>query len=337
MCRRISCWVGSERSARWIAISSQATTKHPAATTAAAAPAPTSAKGGLVLDMAKAPVSKLAAAGPRTAPAPRADADARGAKPEARTAPRSDGARAWRAGVARWTVESIAHGERGERADGAEPSIPFDAALAALGDRLDPLARRALILLYGAWLHGRSRVGVLTLATALGGDDDAWNEALGTGALGARGWATVDGGALALVPAVARHCDGAAPRAVRLAGDPPARTAVHGLALACSDGGLRAIGAIGAIDGSGVAPHLETLASALGAIAVALPGAELADAQLEARLHDAVLVVPLAHATAGALASLAARGGDAIVLVEPADEASLPPALAALPSWNAPL
>src|SRR5439155_434136 len=143
------------------------------------------------------------------------------------SAPHSEGVRAWRAGVARWTLESIAHGERGERADGAEPAIPFDAALATLGDRLEPLARRALILLYGAW-----------------------------------------------------------------------------------------------------------------------PGVDLTDAMLEARLHDAALVIPSAgadlsgasgNAGAIAIAALAARGGDALVIIDEPHDAGLPAALAALPMWTPPL
>jgi hypothetical protein len=155
---------------------------------------------------------------------------------------------------------------------------------------------------------------VTTVAATLGGGDDAWAEALGAGALAANGWVTVEGGALGLVPVVARHLDGAAPRAIALQGDPPAREAPSGVVIARDP--------------------IESVAQRLGAIAVLRAGATLDDGALEAKLAEAALVVPLGAAPARALAAFAERGGDAIVIA-PAT-APLPARLASLPTWPAP-
>ena len=244
--------------------------------------------------------------------------DAIGAKPPvsrvtkpARTT--GEAARGWRADLVGWTEGALARETKSGFAPQPidDPAIPFDAALSVLGDRIAPTARRALALCYGAWLRGAPRTAVATVASVLGGGDEAWAEALGAGTLGAHGWVTVEAGAIGLHPVVARHLDGAPPQAVALRGEPPAREPPRGVVIARMP--------------------IDTVGDVLGAIAILRAGASLDDGALEARLADAVLVVPLGAAPARAIAALAERGGDAIVIA-PAS-APLPARLAPLPAW----
>lgn len=229
---------------------------------------------------------------------------------------RPSDARAWRDALCAWTEEALArHAREGALARPApldDPAVPFDAALSALGDRVSPTGRRALALLYGAWLRGEPRLPIATVAAALGGGDEAWGEALGASSLAAAGWVDVDGGAIGLCRAIARHLDGAVPAAVRLVGEPPAREAPRGV-VAC------------ALDE-------EAALARLGAIAIHQAGASLDEAALEARVHDAALIVSLAGVRARDVAAFARRGGDAIVLAT----GPLPARLASLPAWPPP-
>ncbi|HTJ41051.1 MAG TPA: hypothetical protein VL463_03120 [Kofleriaceae bacterium] len=225
-----------------------------------------------------------------------------------------EGSRTWRESLVQWCEDAFAREKRSEMLVKPEPiddpQIPFDAALSVMGDRISPTARRTLALLYGGWLRGTPAINISALAAVLGGGEDAWAEALGTGALGGQGWAVVEGGKLALAPVIARHLDGAPPRAVRLIGEPPAREAPHGVVITTLD--ERAI------------------AERLGAIAVARVGASIVEAALEAKVNDAALVV--AQPDEHAIAALVERGGDAIVIAtEPR-----PGRLASFVSWPPP-
>jgi hypothetical protein len=73
------------------------------------------------------------------------------------------------------------------------------------------------------------------------------------------------------------------------------------------------------------------IAERLGAIAIARAGASISEAAIEAKIHDAALVV--AHPDELAIAALVERGGDAIVIAtEPR-----PGRLASFVSWPPPL
>jgi hypothetical protein len=153
-------------------------------------------------DAVSAPPAAVPAAAPVPVPVP-----AEGSEPIAAPAPfpapvpapspvptpAPPAAHQWRAELARW--------------DGTGPPPPAPAPLIA---EVQGAARRALVLLYGAWLRGTPEVPIARVAEVAGGDT-GWDEALGTGELGRRGWIHIAGGRVALRHEVARQLDGAEP------------------------------------------------------------------------------------------------------------------------------
>ena len=172
-----------------------------------------------------------------------------------------------------WREPLAAYG--GELARGGEAELPILAVDSELGElahrlRLGTPARRALIALYALHLVGEPALAIARLARALG----EWSEALGTGELAALGMLRRDDGKVALHTAVTDLCDGAPPRAIRLAGGLPGipRAGAHRAAR----------------DGRTDAELERDLAAQLGRIAV-IEG-DPATALLEARLHGATAI-----------------------------------------------
>jgi len=227
---------------------------------AATAPQP------LRIESARSPAAAQGGPLPVTVPAPS------GAAPPH---PRS---RAWREPLATLGAELAKGGE-------AElPVIGVDNELGELAYRLhlSAAARRALIALYALHLAGEPRVAIARLAK-LTAD---WGEPLGQGDLAALAMLRRRDGRVSLRRAVADVLDGAAPRHVRLIGDP--RPAPRDEAP--RPGAFRL-----ARDGKSDAELEAELASRLGRIAVIEGDADRG--VLEARLHAAAAVAfqPPAH------------------------------------------
>jgi hypothetical protein len=175
---------------------------------------------------------------------------------------------AWRDPLAGYGAE-LARGGEGEM-----PTVATDTELGQLAQRLGlpPVARRALVALYGAYLVGEPAVTLARLARATGD----WTEALGQGELGSLGMVRRCGGKVGLRGAVTDLLDGATPRTIRVVGDGPTAPrsgAVRMLRDGRSDPAIEAelvaqLGRIAVIEGRAARGLLE--ACLHGAIAVAL-------------------------------------------------------------------
>ncbi|MSP61314.1 MAG: hypothetical protein EXR72_13410 [Myxococcales bacterium] len=118
----------------------------------------------------------------------------------------SEAAPGWRGALVQWARTALA-------TNGEAPPPPLDeTAIAQLADRfaLEPVAVRALALLYGAWLLGEGREGLAASRVAAAiGDDVDWPEALGVGQLARLGIARARRGRLVLRRVAGRFLDGA--------------------------------------------------------------------------------------------------------------------------------
>jgi hypothetical protein len=172
----------------------------------------------------------------------------------------------WREGLAALGMELV----RG--AEVAVPGVGGDTEVGRLAERLalGAAARRALVVLYGAYLVGEPAVAIASLAQVLG----EWSEALGQGDLGALAMLRRRGGKVALRGAVTDVLDGAAPRAIRIVG-----TAGMG-----PRAGMARLAREGKTDGV----IERELAGLLGCIGVIDGGCAVG--VLEARLHGATAV-----------------------------------------------
>jgi hypothetical protein len=193
----------------------------------------------------------------------------------------ADDDRHWRDQLCDWAAAVLAH-PRSARALPALPETRLAIAVARLA--LEPPAERALALLYGARLLGHDAVAAATVARALGDgeppDDPAWCEALARGPLAERRLVRQRrDGRLALRAVAARFLDGAAPRVPLLAGRDGAPESQRTLRLPLDGESLEYLGA------RLVREHGHRLA--LITLDDMEPQHALADALLEARLHDA--------------------------------------------------
>jgi hypothetical protein len=114
----------------------------------------------------------------------------------------------WREELCTWAAGLLAAPRRELPTPVAPAGTPLGLAIAEL--ELDDRAARALALVYAARLLGdASGVPAATVARALGGDQAAWNEALGLGALARAEVARARAGRLQLRAAFCRFLDGA--------------------------------------------------------------------------------------------------------------------------------
>jgi len=255
---------------------------------ATAATAPTGATGATAAAVAVAPVGEPADAEPH-----------------------------WRDELCDWAEKQLAAPRRA--AD--PPAVPEHSTLTTVSQRLalDEDAARALALVYAARLLGHADVPAATVARALGGEEAAWDEALGHGLGGRLGLLRARDGRVALSAPAGRFLDGTAPRIpIVPGGASDAELPAGNVRL---DGGVEPLPQIGA-----------RLAARYGYdVALVLvegehPARMLAWKLVEARLHGAWPVVDVSKK--------AARWSDALdegpsVIVVRGDE--VPAAIKALP------
>jgi hypothetical protein len=116
----------------------------------------------------------------------------------------------WRDELCSWAAALLASPRRALPTPAAPPCSPLTLTLERLA--LDGRAARALALVYAARLLGDDQgVPAATVARVLGGDEAAWNEALGLGALARAKVVRARAGRLQLRLAFCRFLDGAAP------------------------------------------------------------------------------------------------------------------------------
>jgi hypothetical protein len=234
------------------------------------------------------------------------------AAPLAPTTPPAATSATWRDAL----VDFAAELRKEDRGPQEVPAMALGTSLSQLCHRaeLGTPARRALTVLYAAYLGGEPAVPMGRLARLVGGDP-GWAEALGTGELAERGLVASRGGRVALVDAIARAIDGAAPRAYDVVGDGTPGYVAGGRILDPADA-----------SGDGLGEPITAMTAALGRFA--LVTGPLTTAVLEAYARGLVAV-----AIAGTGLRLRAvrvpRGAGLIVI---APRAELPPAMAMWPT-----
>ncbi len=155
---------------------------------------------------------------------------------------------------------------------------------------LDASLAMAVMLLYGSYLNGEAGVARVALAQILDGN---WLEATGNGELQRRGMADFAGHLVTLPSAVQRFLDERAPQAGSLSRGASAQPAGR---VAVDSPAVLVVTPLQASDPMALAQHCVDTLGGTWFAAAATDRATLLYAALEARLHDAGLVIAVADA-----------------------------------------
>ena len=155
---------------------------------------------------------------------------------------------------------------------------------------LDAALAMAVMLLYGSYLNGEAGVARVSLARILDGN---WLEATGNGELHRRGIADFAGHLVMLPPAVQRFLDERPPQAGSLS---RGASGLGAGTVAANSPAVIVVTPLTASDPTALAQHCVDSIGGTWFAAAATDRATLLDAALEARLHDAGLVIAVADA-----------------------------------------